>query len=545
MFIYSTNLHKNNQIQKAGQISACLFVSTKDTPVEDQKTLRLILGDQLNLKHSWFAKKESRATYLLMEMRQETDYVMHHIQKITAFFASMRRFSEELKEKGHKVIYLTLDDPDNSQSLEKNISQLIQEHKFTKFEYQLPDEYRLDRQLKALCERLEVECNPCHTDHFLTKREDVKDFFKGKKQYLMESFYRHMRKKHGIFMEGDKPYGGKWNYDRENRGSYDGKVELIKPKLFNNDVSSIVKIIKKSGVKTFGEINPKKLNWPVNRKQALAILRHFTGKLLPHFGTYQDAMIQESRTLFHSRLSFALNTKMLHPMEVINAVLEAWERDKRKIGIHNAEGFIRQILGWREFMRGIYWAFMPEYAEMNHFNHRKKLPHYYWDGDTKMNCMSQAIGQSLENAYAHHIQRLMVTGNFALLAGIDPNQVDAWYLGVYIDAIEWVEITNTRGMSQYADGGMVATKPYVSSANYIHKMSDYCKSCHYDHKKKTGEKACPFNSLYWEFYERNRKRLEKNPRAGMMYRTWDKMNKETKKEVLEQAKKYKSEIERL
>jgi deoxyribodipyrimidine photolyase-related protein len=480
-----------------------------------------------------------------MEMRQETDYVMHHIQKVAAFFVSMRSFAEELKKKGHKVIYLTLDDSDNSQNLDKNIKNLIQKHKYTKFEYQLSDEYRLDNQLRKLCGKLEIECNPCDSEHFLTKRKDVKDFFKGKKQYLMESFYRSMRKKHGILMEGDKPYGGKWNYDQENRGSYNGKVKLIKPKLYSNDVSSIAKMIKKSGVKIFGEINPKKLNWPVNRKQALAILRHFTNNLLPHFGTYQDAMIQESQTLFHSRLSFALNTKMLHPMEVINSVLEAWETDKKKIGIHNAEGFIRQILGWREFMRGIYWAFMPEYAEMNHFNHRKQLPHYYWDGDTKMNCMKHAIGQSLEHAYAHHIQRLMVTGNFALLAGIDPDQVDAWYLGVYIDAIEWVEITNTRGMSQYADGGIVATKPYVSSANYIHKMSNYCKSCHYDHKKKTGEKACPFNSLYWDFYERNRKMLKKNPRVGMMYRTWDKMNKETKKEVLEQAKKYKSEIERL
>jgi deoxyribodipyrimidine photolyase-related protein len=361
----------------------------------------------------------------------------------------------------------------------------------------------------------------------------------------MESYYRHMRKKYNILMKNDKPVGGKWNYDQENRGSYDGKADLVEPKLFRNDVSSISEMIQRSGVKTFGELNPKQLSWPVNRSQSLDILKYFVKNLLRHFGTYQDAMLESNSTLFHSRLSFALNTKMLHPMEVIEEVLKEWDKDKNEIDIARVEGFVRQILGWREFMRGIYWAFMPEYAQTNYFGHKSKLPHYYWDGETKMNCMKHAIDQSLKHAYAHHIQRLMVTGNFALLAGVDPDEVDAWYLGVYIDAIEWVEITNTRGMSQYADGGIVATKPYISSANYIKRMSDYCKNCYYDHKKKAGERACPFNSLYWNFYHRNRKTLEKNPRVGMMYRTWDRMSSVKKAEILQQAKNYKAEIEEL
>ena len=274
-------------------------------------------------------------------------------------------------------------------------------------------------------------------------------------------------------------------------------------------------------------------------------MKEFIDFRLPWFGTFQDALTDADDFMFHSKLSFALNTKMLHPLEVIRAVEKAYFEDSEKISLNQAEGFIRQILGWREYMRGIYWLKMPEYANLNFFNHERKLPDWFWTGETKMNCMSKAIGQSLRHAYAHHIQRLMVTGNFALLAGIHPDEVDSWYLGIYIDAIEWVEITNTRGMSQFADGGIVGTKPYVSSANYFDKMGNYCQSCYYDKKEKTGEKACPFNSLYWHFYERHRDKLEKNPRIGMMYRTWDKMDKEKKQEILEKGEKILNNIENI
>jgi deoxyribodipyrimidine photolyase-related protein len=285
--------------------------------------------------------------------------------------------------------------------------------------------------------------------------------------------------------------------------------------------------------------------WPINRDQCLELLRHFVKFGLPNFGTFQDAMSEQHWALFHSRLSFALNTKMLHPLEVIKTATDAWAQNKKAISLAQIEGFVRQILGWREYMRGMYWALMPDFADLNYFEHNRALPHYYWDGQTKMNCLKQTIQQSLDKAYAHHIQRLMITGNFALLAGVHPDEVDAWYLGIYIDAIEWVEITNTRGMSQYADAGQIATKPYVSSANYIHKMSDYCQNCFYDRKKKIGERACPFNSLYWHFYDRHRDKLQKNPRIGMMYRTWERMNDSTKSEIIEQAEKYLTKIEEL
>ncbi|NVJ46898.1 MAG: hypothetical protein HWE07_07210 [Cytophagia bacterium] len=265
---------------------------------------------------------------------------------------------------------------------------------------------------------------------------------------------------------------------------------------------------------------------------------------LPYFGAYQDAMTTKGWSLFHSRLSFAMNVKLISPQEVIQRTEETWQ-ENQEIPLSAVEGFIRQILGWREYMRGIYWKFMPGYAKENFFQNDRKLPGWFWSGKTKMKCLSHAIGQSLDYAYAHHIQRLMVTGNFALLAGIHPDEVDQWYLGIYIDAVEWVEITNTRGMSQFADGGIVATKPYVSSANYLHKMSHYCSGCSYDHKKKLGEKACPFNSLYWDFLERNRGSLQKNPRMGMIYRVWDKNSAENKKQIIEQAASYLERIEEL
>jgi deoxyribodipyrimidine photolyase-related protein len=272
-------------------------------------------------------------------------------------------------------------------------------------------------------------------------------------------------------------------------------------------------------------------------------LEYFCEQLLPNFGAYQDALTTWDPYLFHSRLSFSLNTKMISPLEVVQTVEKYWYVHQDQISIAQVEGFIRQIIGWREYMRGIYWAKMPEFGEMNFFGHDRKLPDWFWTGKTKMNCLKQSIGQSLELAYAHHIQRLMVTGNFALLAGIHPDEVDQWYLGIYIDAIEWVEITNTRGMSQFADGGIVGTKPYVSSANYIKKQGNYCDHCAYDQKEKVGEKACPLNSLYWHFYARNREKLEKNPRIGMAYRTWDKMG--NKLEVLDKAEYYLKNIEDL
>ena len=508
-------------------------------------TLRLILGDQLNINHSWFKTTDDSVLYVLMEVRTETDYAWHHIQKVTAFFASMENFYLELKKKNHNVTYIKLDDPNNENSFTDNCSYLIKKYNIQNFEYQYPDEYRVDKELSDFCSKLEIKHKSFDTEHFYTEREELGNFFRDKKGMLMESFYREMRKKHNILIKGSEPEGGQWNFDTENRKKIPKNHNTLTPYIFSNDVTIQYKRVTEAKIKTIGKIDPKRLIWPISREQSLELLNYFTNNCLIFFGTFQDAMQKSEWSLYHSRLSFSLNTKMISPKEVIEAVLKAWRDNPERITINQTEGFIRQILGWREYMRGVYWLKMPEFENVNFFNHKNSLPGWYWTGETKMNCLKHSIKQSLDYAYAHHIQRLMITGNFALLAGIHPNDVDKWYLSIYIDAIQWVEITNTRGMSQYADGGAIATKPYTSSANYIHKMSDYCDKCFYNHKEKTSDKACPFNSLYWNFHDRNREKLEKNPRLAMVYRLWDKMDSKEKSALLEKAHYYLNEIESL
>ena len=510
------------------------------------QTLRLILGDQLNHQHSWFTETDDSVMYVCMEMKQETDYVKHHIQKVVSFFLAMRAFAEEKRSKGHHFEYWELNHIKNTQDLTQNLLLLIEEHGIERFEYQEPDEYRLDQQLSQFAENLHIPAQMVSSEHFLVDRLYIRRLFEGKKMYLMETFYRKMRKEHNLLLDdAGKPEGGKWNYDAKNRKKYKGEVPVPTIKTFTKDIDSILTLLKEANVETIGTIDSTQLVWPTSREEALDVLEDFVKQHLPYFGDFQDAMHTKHPYLFHSRLSFALNTNLLHPIEVVKASIEAWEKHQERISLSQVEGFIRQIIGWREYMRGIYWDKMPEFATMNFFEHNRKLPAFYWTGNTKMTCLKDAISGSLENAYAHHIQRLMVTGSFALLAGIHPDEVDEWYLGIYIDAIEWVEITNTRGMSQFADGGIVGTKPYVGSANYMHKMSNYCTNCHYDKKQKYGDKACPFNSLYWHFYSRNREQLERNPRIGMMYRTLDKMNDEEKQKILTQADQYLEHLDHL
>jgi deoxyribodipyrimidine photolyase-related protein len=509
------------------------------------KTLRLILGDQLNSNHSWFKTVDDSITYVMMEIRSETDYAKHHIQKVVGIFAAMQDLNNILLSQNHKVIYICLNDKSNFQSFEKNIQNLISEHNFTHFEYQLPDEYRVDLNLKNLCESISISSAVVDSEHFFTSRNELGNFFEGKKIYLMESFYRAMRKKHNVMIENDKPLTGQWNYDGENRKKLPKDHKPTAPLVFNNDVSEIYNEITKTDIKTIGNIDSKNFVWPINRKQSLKLLDFFAEECLQLFGSYQDAMTPNEWSLYHSRISFSMNVKMISPKEVIDRAIEEWQKRPNEIEFNQLEGFIRQIIGWREYMRGIYWNKMPEFASMNFFNNQEKLPNWFWTGKTKMNCMKDAINQSLNYAYAHHIQRLMITGNFSLLAGIHPDEVDAWYLGIYIDAFEWVEITNTRGMSQFADGGIVGTKPYVSSASYIDKMSHYCGSCFYKKALKTGEKACPFNSLYWNFYDRNEDKLGKNTRIGMMYNVWRKMKPQDKTALLDQADYYLKKINEL
>ncbi len=511
--------------------------------------LRLILGDQLNASHSWYRQKHEDTVYLIAELRQETDYVKHHVQKVSAFFAAMENFAAALNSAGHHVIHLTLDDTCHYETLCDLIAYYCTQFSVDVFEYQRPDEYRVLEQLRAFSSQQIYQCNEYDTEHFMLPFDEIESMFVKGKHHTMEYFYRSMRKRYNLLMDQNKPIGGKWNFDSENRQSFkDNDLnEIPTPVCFENSVEAILVRLQHHQVRTFGQ-SQTQLLWPVNRQQALTLLSFFCEHLLPRFGQYQDAMTCQSQhawSLYHSRLSFALNVKMLSPIQVVQAAIKAYETFPDKISLPQVEGFTRQIVGWREFIRAIYWRNMPEYEQFNALNAQQALPQYFWHGKTKMRCMNEVITQSLDYAYAHHIQRLMITGNFCLLAGIEPSQVDEWYLGIYIDALQWVELPNTRGMSQHADHGIIATKPYAGSANYINKMSDYCKHCYYDKKLKYGEKACPFNSLYWHFLHRHQNAFSQNQRMSMIYRNWNNQADDEKNKVLEQAQRYLDNLESL
>lgn len=509
-------------------------------------SVKLILGDQLNIAHPWFEKVDENVLFVMMEVRSETDYVKHHIQKVVAIFDAMRKFSEVLKSKGHHIHYISINDSENKPTITENLKWICSKYAVKELHYQLPDEYRVDQELLQLEEKLGIPVHTSETHHFLTTREEFGEFFKGKKNFLMENFYRYMRVKHQILLGSEnKPIGGKWNFDQENRKKVPKNHFIQAVPLVTKNVSKIISDIQLAGIKTIGEISSTQFTWTTTREEAMDLLEQFVTIALPLFGTLQDAMTEKHWYLYHSRLSFAMNVKLISPLEVIIRVERAYFENPESYELNQIEGFIRQILGWREYMRGIYWSQMPAYAELNFFENKRPLPSWFWTGNTKMNCLKHTISQSLEHAYAHHIQRLMVTGNFALLAGIHPDQVDNWYLGIYIDAFEWVEITNTRGMSQFADGGIVGSKPYVSSAAYINKMSDYCGNCHYSHNKKVGDNACPFNSFYWNFFDEHAGKLRSNPRLGMMLNVWNKMPSNDKAAIISQANFYLDNIETL
>lgn len=523
--------------------------------------LRLILGDQLNGLHSWFAQPDDQVIYLIAELKQETNYVTHHIQKVCAFFAAMASFASEKRRDGHQVIYLTLDDTVAFESLGHLIVEYVHQLGVRQFEYQRPDEYRLSQELLAL-RFAEVSINCVDTEHFFLPYADIFTQFSPNKHQTMEHFYRRMRKRFDFLMENGKPVGGKWNYDANNRQKLkpDDLKRIPEPLLFSTNVDDIVERLNRHKVKTIGNMtrhgDQQCLIWPTNRTQALALLHYFCQYCLVDFGRFQDAMTayhQAKWSLYHSRLSFALNAKLLSPKEVIDSAVNAYQQTQietkrqaqSKIEISQIEGFVRQILGWREYIRGVYWVNMPRYAKLNALNASRKLPNFFWTGKTKMRCLNQSIGQSLDFAYAHHIQRLMMTANFCLLTEIEPSQVEDWYLGIYIDAIEWVEMPNTRGMGLFADGGIVGTKPYAASGAYVNKMSDYCVHCHYEVKTKVGDKACPLNSLYWYFMDKHSARLATHPRTRMIFRSWDNMAPEARQKILEQARYYLEHIEDL
>lgn len=517
-------------------------------PNGDFHILRLIFGDQLNARHSWYSEQNDEVLYLIAEMPQEAGYEKHHIQKLCGFFIAMQQFAKHLSENGHCVAHLTLDDTHDYEALDDLLSAICQQAGIEHVEYQRPDEYRLLEQCQDLQLGKDVTLSECDSEHFLLPFDEIDRYLTADKHNRMESFYRKMRKRSGWLMQDDKPLGDKWNYDQDNRNKLkkDDLDALPEPLCFSHPVAAVKERIERHDIVYFGNIGDH-LIWPCTRQEAEQLLQFFCEHCLPRFGHFQDAMTGRSAhswSLYHSRLSFALNTKMLSPREVITQAIETYQQNDA-ISLSQIEGFVRQILGWREYVRAIYWLNMPRYAHRNALNAQRGLPDFFWNADTRMRCMQQAIGQSLDYAYAHHIQRLMVTGNFCLLTGVKPDEVDAWYLGIYIDAIEWVELPNTRGMSQFADGGWIATKPYASSGNYINKMSDYCSDCDYKVKESTGETSCPFNSLYWHFMTRHRERLEQNPRTGMLFGNWDKRKEQDKQAILSRAEWCLEHIEEL
>lgn len=497
-----------------------------------ETTVKFILGDQLNAQHSWFRSVNKNVLFVMAELPQEAQYVTHHIQKLLAFFAAMRRFAKALDSAGHRVRYFSLDDSARYKDLPALLKHVVDDTQAVALHYQWPDEYRLDQQLKALPDQLGIPVQAVESEHFLTLRDAWQQY----PHHRMEYFYRALRKEYRILLDPNgEPEGGRWNFDQDNRNKLPKTRTWPDPLMFGHDVTELQTMVTRHNIKTMGTVDARHLIWPLTRREARQQLDFFLDYCLPDFGRYQDALTDRGWSLFHSRLSFSLNTKMLHPLEVIQAAETHWRHHQDSITLAQVEGFIRQILGWREFVRALYWEHMPDYARGNHLSAQRPLPDYYWTGDTRMACMAHSIGQSLKYAYAHHIQRLMVTGNFALLTGIDPVAVDDWYLGIYIDAIEWVEMPNTRGMSQYADGGLIASKPYASSGQYINKMGDYCQQCHYDVKQKTGERSCPFNSLYWHFIDRHQETLKDNPRMKLIYANWRRQPEAQRQAILATA----------
>ncbi len=490
--------------------------------------LILILGDQLSHDLATLRGADPAVDVVMMaEVMAEATAVPHHPQKIALILAAMRQFAKELAARGFKVLYGPLDDPQTAPSLGAEVLRRMEQTGARQVVAVTPGDWRL----RAELERVGVHLVP--DDRFLCPPEVFANWAKGRKELRMEWFYRDMRRRTGLLMQGDQPVGGQWNFDHDNRKRAAPDLLRPKPLRFAPDAQTeaVLDLVAERFAGHFGHLRP--FGWAVSRAQALEALDHFITHSLPRFGEEQDAMLAGDAVLSHSLLSPYLNLGLLGPLEVCQRA-EA-EYHAARAPLNAVEGFIRQIIGWREYMRGI-WAVMgPDYTARNALGHDAALPAVYWGGATGMACMAAAVRQTRDLAYAHHIQRLMITGNFALLSGVDPAHVHAWYLAVYVDALEWVEAPNVIGMSQFADGGVLGSKPYVSSGAYIDRMSDYCKGCAYDVKVKVGPKACPFNLLYWGFLDRHRARFEGHPRMAQMYRTWDKMAPDHKAQVLSGA----------
>lgn len=486
------------------------------------RRLCLVLGDQLSFDlASLQGADPSVDEILLAEVVEEATHVAHHPQKIVLVFSAMRHFAQDLRQRGYRVHYVTLEDRQNTGSLASELQRwqtLLQPQEVHLTEC---GDWRLELSLRHT-----GLVSHWHSDtRFLSSRADFAAWAKGKKQLRMEFFYREMRRKGQVLLNGDgSPVGGAWNFDAENRKPLPKGLTAPSPARCPTDAitDDVLALVGKRFADHYGSL--KDFDYPVDHAGAQTLWAHFLDQGLASFGDYQDAMAADQPFLFHSRISAALNIGLLDVQQLCADVEAAYWSGR--VALNAAEGFIRQLIGWREYVRGVYWLLMPDYAERNVFNNIRPLPEFYWTGDTKMNCMSQAIGQSLQHGYAHHIQRLMVTGNFALLAGISPPQICEWYLAIYIDAFDWVELPNTLGMVMHADGGYLGSKPYCASGQYINRMSDYCRGCVYNVSESTGENACPFNALYWHFLMRHRDLLQHNQRMAIIYKNLGRMSED-------------------
>jgi deoxyribodipyrimidine photolyase-related protein len=505
---------------------------------ETARNLCLILGDQLSMRLPTLRHADpSRDVVVLAELRAEATYVKHHKKKIILIFSAMRQFAQELRAAGYRVHYVRYDEAENSGSFYGEVARLAARYRPQAVHVTEPGEWRIWTDMQAWQGRLQIPVVIHEDDRFFCSRTQFAAWASGRKSLRMEYFYRDMRRQHKVLLAEDQsPIGGEWNFDAENRRRLPPEVVPRPHRSFSPSkvTREVMDLVVREFPDHFGDSEP--FEFATTAAEAEQALDDFITYRLAQFGDYQDAMRLDAPVLFHAYISMYINIGLLDPKTVIARVEQAYHAGD--VPLNAAEGFIRQILGWREYVRGIYWLKMPSYAEGNFFGAKRALPDFYWTGKTDMRCMAQAIGQTKQLAYAHHIQRLMVTGNFALLYGADPAAVNEWYLLVYADAFEWVELPNTQGMALFADGGLLASKPYAASGKYIDKMSDYCGECRYQVESATGEKACPFNYLYWNFLAEHQDKLEKNPRMAMMYRVWSKMPPEKQTAIRQAAQKF-------
>lgn len=504
-------------------------------------TLRVVLGDQLSAGIAALRDLEpDRDVVLMAEVVAEATYVRHHPQKIVFFLSAMRHFAAELQAAGVAVDYVRLDDRANTGTLRGEVARAVSRHRAAGVIVTEAGEWRLAADMADWQSAVGVPVEIREDDRFLSPHSVFMDWAKGRRGFRMEEFYRVMRRRTGILMDGDQPAGGRWNFDAENRRRLPDDVEPPPVPALEPDAvtGAVIELVRDRFADHFGELDG--FGYAVTRADAEALWERFVVERLPHFGNYQDAMARGRPFLFHAVVSPYLNVGLLSARAMLARVERAW-RDGT-VPLNAAEGFVRQILGWREYVRGIYWQEGPGYTARNALGAERPLPAFFWTGDTDMACLAACIGDTRRHAYAHHIQRLMVIGNFALLIGADPTAVSRWYLEVYADAVEWVQLPNTHGMALHADGGLLGSKPYAASGKYIQRMSDYCKRCRYRPDIAVGPKACPFNALYWQFLDRNRAVLGRNRRLAMAYRTFDRFAAERREALLAQAGRFLAQL---